>query len=62
MTVLYQSMEAMFVSVLKLYRQVLINVLYLVLFVSKFATRPRGYNTIFMLNSTEYEISTSHKN
>ena len=23
---------------------------------------PRGYKTFFMLNSTEYEISTAHKN
>ena len=24
-------------------------------------TRPRGYKTFFMLNSTEHEISTAHK-
>ena len=24
--------------------------------------RPRGYKTFFMLNSTEQEISTAHKN
>ena len=24
--------------------------------------RPRGYKTIFMLNSAEHEISTAHKN
>ena len=29
---------------------------------SKEATRPRGYKTFFMLNSTEHEISTAHKN
>ena len=27
-----------------------------------FMILPRGYNTIFMLNSTEYEISTAHNN
>ena len=26
------------------------------------ATWPRGYKTFFMLNSTEHEILTSHKN
>ena len=25
-------------------------------------SRPRGYKTFFMLNSTEHEISTAHKN
>ena len=25
-------------------------------------SRPRGYKTFFMLNSTENEISTAHKN
>ena len=25
-------------------------------------TRPQGYKTFFMLNSTEHEISTAHKN
>ena len=25
-------------------------------------TRPRGHKTFFMLNSTEYNISTAHKN
>ena len=24
-------------------------------------TRPRGYRAVFMLNSTEHEISTAHK-
>ena len=28
----------------------------------KYINRPRGYKTIFMLNSTEHEISTAHKN
>ena len=28
----------------------------------KFEFRPQGYKTIFMLNSTEHEISTDHKN
>ena len=25
-------------------------------------TRPRGYKRFFMLNSTEHELSTAHKN
>ena len=25
-------------------------------------SRPQGYKTFFVLNSTEYEISTAHKN
>ena len=25
-------------------------------------SRPRGYKTFFMLNSTEHEISSAHKN
>ena len=29
---------------------------------TKCESRPRGYNTFFMLNSTEHEISTAHKN
>ena len=29
---------------------------------TKIKTRPRGYNTFFMLNSTEQEILTAHKN
>ena len=28
----------------------------------KVYTRPRGYKTFFMLNSTEHEISLGHKN
>ena len=27
-----------------------------------FITRPRGYKTFFMLNSTEHEILTAYKN
>ena len=31
-------------------------------FFSTYVFRPRGYKTFFMLNSTEHEISTGHKN
>ena len=29
--------------------------------ISNMGTRPRGYKTFFMLNSTKHEISTAHK-